>query len=405
MPKDMGASERSERWQRGEPREQREWWERWEQRTQVWAVGVMADEIGQVKETQLKRSFFAVLAGFLVFFVLVGIVWALRGLLSPVLVGFLLSYIANPVVNWTERRWGWPRLLTVSLLLMVIGAIIIATVVWLAPLALEQISQLFANLPDYIDRLFEVLHRGGAVSEKIRRQLLEVAKEPQKVLPVLVRGAARGVGIFATAVGRVVYWGIYVVLMLVFFVTLTSRMPAIKAWCRQFLPSSHREEILNTVQKISDAAGVFLRARLIIAAVMAVVLSAGWAVTGVPYWFLFGVTTAILNIIPYAASVGWVGVLIINGLGADSLHSLFYALLWPTLVYGFAQFLDGWVLSPWLEGGLLRLHPVVVLFAILAGGAVAGALGMVMAIPLAAAWQICFADVIKPRLIEWANTH
>ena len=158
------------------------------------------------------------------------------------------------------------------------------------------------------------------------------------------------------------------------------------------------------MQKISDAAGVFLRASDYCGG------DGGGPVGGVG-----GDGGAVLVSVrcddgdPEHHSVcgvgGLGGVLIINGLGADSLHSLFYALLWPTLVYGFAQFLDGWVLSPWLEGGLLRLHPVVVLFAILAGGAVAGALGMVMAIPLAAAWQICFADVIKPRLIEWANTH
>jgi len=365
----------------------------------------MAEEIGNVKETELRRSFFAVLAGFLAFFFVILLVWTLRGLLSPVLVGFVLAYVATPVVNWTERRWRWPRLFTVSLLIIVIGVVIAAAAVWLVPLALEQISQFLTSLPDYIDRLFQLLHSGGAVSEKIRMQLLETAKQPQKVLPMLLSGAARGVGIFASAVGRVVYWVIYVILMLVFFATLTSRMPRIKAWCRQFLPSSHRREILTTVQKISDAAGVFLRARLIIAAVLAVVLSVGWALTGVPYWFVLGVTTAILNIIPYAAAVGWAAVLVSSGLGAESMGHLFYALLWPTLVYGFAQFLDGWVLSPWLEGGFLHIHPVVVLLAVLAGGAVAGALGMIAAIPLVAAWQICFSDVIKPRLIDWANSH
>lgn len=354
---------------------------------------------------ELRRSFFAVLAGFLALFAIVAIIWVLRGLLSPVLVGLLFAYIANPFVNWTERCWRWPRLVTVLLVVVMIMAIILAAAVWLAPLAITQISQLFEMLPDYIDRLSRVLHTGGGLSEEVRERLSEAAENPERLVPVLLSGAARGVGIFATALGRLTYVGIYITLLVVFFIAFSVRLPQIKAWCRQFLPHSHREEVLTTVQKISDAAGVFLRARLIIAGIVGVLLSVGWAFADVPYWFVFAMATAVLNIVPYASVVGWLAVLLINGLSVDSLGEVFYALLWPTVVYTVVQFLDGWVLSPWLEGGLLRIHPVVVLFAVLAGGAVAGVLGMLMAIPLVAAWQICFTDVIKPRLIDWAGEH
>jgi predicted PurR-regulated permease PerM len=365
----------------------------------------MVDDIGRVEETQLKRSFFAVLAGFLAFFFLILLVWILRGLLSPVLVGFVLAYVASPVVDWAERRLRWPRMVTALFLLLVFLGVIVGAIVWVVPLALGQISQFFTSLPNYIDRVSRVIHRGGTVSEEIRSRLTEIAANPERVLPVLLRGAARGVGIFATAVGLVTYTGIYITLMLVFFVVLAVRLPRIRAWFRQFVPYSHREEVLTTIRKISDAAGVFLRARLLISFIVGVVLTVGWAVADVPFWLVAGVATGVLNIIPYASIAGWLAVLLISGLGADAMGDVFYALLWPSIVYWLAQILDNWVLTPWLEGGMLRIHPVVVLFAILAGGAIAGILGMLVAIPLVAAWQICFSDVIRPRLVHWAETH
>jgi len=364
----------------------------------------MADADKRVgTEGALRRSFFAVLAGFLFFFMLVGLVWVVRGLLSPVLVGFFLAYICNPVVNWAQGRWRVPRLLTASLLLLIFVAVLAAIAIWLAPLAVEQISQFVQQWPNYLDRVLRFVER-GAPAEEIREQVSEAAGQPEKVLPMVLGGVRTGFGIFTTTVSMLTYMTIYVTLVVIFFVTFCSRMPDIKSWCRQFLPHTHRDEILTTVQKISDAAGVFLRTRLMIAVLVAIVLSAGWAFAGVPYWFLLGCTTALLNIIPFAAAVGWIIVLIINSLSVDSMAGLLPALLWPTVVYAVAQFLDGWVFSPWLEGDQLHIHPVVVLFAVLAGGSIAGAFGMLLGIPVAAAWQIFFGDVVKPRLMHWASS-
>jgi len=364
----------------------------------------MSADIDRAKEKPLRRAFSAVLGGFLAFFALVAMAWLLRGLLSPVVVGFLLASVFNPLVNRAEERWHWPRLLTVSLLLLLSALVVAAVAVWLVPLALAQIGQFMERLPDYLDKLLRVFHR-GTLSEEIRTHLTEAAKKPDKVLPLLLRGAAKSVGIVAATFGALTYVGVYLMLLLVFFIAFSVHMAGIKAWCRQFLPRSHRDEILTTVHKISDAAGIYLRTRLVLVLIVGALFSAGWAIAGVPYWLLFGMAAGVLNIVPFAVVVAWLAVLLVSALGADSARALLYALLWPTVVYVVVQFLDGWVFSPLLQGGKLHIHPVIVLFAIVAGGAVAGILGMFIAIPLVAAWQICFADVIKPRLIDWADAH
>ncbi len=346
---------------------------------------------------------FVVIAGFLIFFALIALMWILRGLLSPILVGFLLAYVFDPVVDWTNRHWHWPRIVLVTLMLVILALIIIGLAVWLVPLAVEQIVQFVQNLPEYTEKILNTIGRGSTLDGGIREQIDAVAKNPGKLISMLLGAIGKSLGIFASTFGALTYIGVYILLVVLFFWAFSVHLPDIRNWFKQFLPPSHKDEILTTVCKISDAAGIFLRTRLLVALLLSICFTTGWAIAGVPFWFIFGVTAGFFNIIPFASGLVWLLVLLVNSLGADNMSVLFYALLWPTVVFAFVQFLDGWVFSPLLQGGKLKLHPVVVLFAVMAAGAVAGLLGMLVAIPLTAAWQITFRDVIKPRLAGWAQ--
>jgi predicted PurR-regulated permease PerM len=215
----------------------------------------------------------------------------------------------------------------------------------------------------------------------------------------------KSLGILIHTFSIATYIIIYIMLLLVFFVAFCLYMTPIKDWLRQFLPHSKREHIGELSCTIYKAAGTFFRTRLMIAFILSISFSVGWAIAGVPYWLLLGTATGILSIIPYAAALGWIAAMLFNVLETGSSSPLLYALLWPTLVYAVIQLVEGWLLTPWLQGGRLHIHPVVVLFAVLAGGTLAGLLGMLLAIPLTAAGQIVFSDIIKPKLTGWAKEH
>lgn len=366
----------------------------------------MEEKIDNKSSSALQWSFFSVLFGFTVFIGLLAFIWLLRDLLSPVFIGLLLAFIFHPIIDWTGRHLRWPALLTLSLLLLILVVIVSGLGIWLVPLVFNQIAEFMQNLPGYLEDLLQLLSGEPIkLGEDIRSRLSDFAGDPEKIIPLLLRGTVRSVGIFVDVFSVTSYVIIYILLLFVFIIAFSLHLSDIGNWAGQFLPRSRRERIINTLKKIYDAAGSFFRVRLLIALILGGLLSVGWLLAGVPYWLLLGLASGLLSIIPYAAALGWLTAILINALEAPSPEAVFYAIFWPTLVYFIVQIFEGWFLTPYLQGEKLHIHPVIVLFAVLAGGSLAGLLGMLLAIPFTAGWQIVFADLIKPRLLRWAEQH
>ncbi|HKK66752.1 MAG TPA: AI-2E family transporter, partial [Bacteroidales bacterium] len=202
------------------------------------------------------------------------------------------------------------------------------------------------------------------------------------------------------------YIVLYILLLLVFFITFSLYMPCFAQWASRFFPKSQRRHMLELLHKIHQTANAFLRTRLIVAATLSVLFSVGWAFADVPYWFLLGTISGILSIIPYAAGIGWFVALLFNILEAEpNTSAIFYSVLWPSVVYAAVQFMEGWFLTPYLQSEKLDIHPVTVLFVVLAGGVLGGILGMLIAIPLTAAFKIVYNDVIESKLLKWADNN
>jgi predicted PurR-regulated permease PerM len=161
---------------------------------------------------------------------------------------------------------------------------------------------------------------------------------------------------------------------------------------------------------MDDAFGEFFRGRLLIAVVFGVLLSAGWYLTGVPYWFFLGMLTGLLNIVPYLALVTWPIAIalkyvdtLMTGPGQEA--GFMDIVVWPSAVYAIIQFLDGWVLTPWIQSGKTELSAVTIVLVVFIGEVVAGIWGMLFAIPVAACIKILANEIFLPRLRMWALTH
>ncbi len=365
-------------------------------------MGEMTDD---KKSAALEGSLFKVLSGFLILFMSLAFVWLLKDLLAPVFMGFLLAMLFIPIIDWMQQHWNMPPWLSITLVLLILALTISGLTIWLLPLVYEQISDFLKNLPDNIDRLFQaVFHEELTFNEDINRKISEAAQNPEKIVPTLLKGSIKSLAILVHTFSAATYIIIYTMLLLAFFVGFCLNMSRIKGWLWQFLPHSQREHIGLLSYNIYEAAATFFRTRLMIALILSISFSIGWAIAGVPYWLLLGIAAGILNIIPYASVLVWIAALLFNVLDAGN-TPLLYAVLWPTLVYWIVELTDGWLLTPWLQGGKLHIHPLMVLFAVFAGAALGGLLGMLLAIPITAAAQIVFSDVIKPRLTDWAREH
>ena len=147
----------------------------------------------------------------------------------------------------------------------------------------------------------------------------------------------------------------------------------------------------------------FIRGRLTIAFIQSIVFSVGYWVIGVPAPVLLGVAVAVLSIVPYAALVGIpVSILL---LWLESRTGIRGSLLWtlgaPVIFYFIGQALDDYVWTPLIQGKSTGMDTPTILFATLAGGALMGVYGLLLAIPLAACIKILLQEIFWPRFQDW----
>lgn len=208
-----------------------------------------------------------------------------------------------------------------------------------------------------------------------------------------------GVGLVGTAVGFTSYLALAAVIVTFCFFFFSWKFDAILAWFRPFIPAQSRKHTLAMLAKMDTAVSSFVRGRLIQSLIMTAVLTLGWWIVDVPYWFLLGVLTGLLNVVPFLPAVGGLLAVVLAVMtalanGGDFTWGL---LLWPTLVFVVAQSLDGYVVEPVVQGKATNLDPLSVMLVVLVGGSLAGLLGMLLAIPLAACVKILMQELVLPK--------
>ncbi|MEX0745930.1 MAG: AI-2E family transporter [Phycisphaeraceae bacterium] len=360
---------------------------------------------------------------------LLALLYAVRSVLLPVLVGLALAYTVNPLARWLHQRWRVPRTVTAVGVMAAVAGIVLGLLLYLVPKMLEQAGVLIFNVPRYVRELAE--HFEVDLEELISRiegRASELLAADDGNVDVAAVGAMVwqwldvGLGVIGTTIGMASYLVIAAVVVCFCFFFFLWKFDAIVSWFVPFVPATHRERTLDIVRQMDWSVSAFIRGRLIQAIVVAVVLSVGWWLAGVPYWLLLGVGSGLLNLIPYAAVVGWpiaVGLAWLDSLtggaaaeattavnGAiaegDAVFDLWSVLVWPSAVYLLAQGLDGWVIEPLVQGQATNLDPLTVLLAVLLGGSLMGLLGLMIAIPLAACLKILAKEVVLPQLRTWA---
>lgn len=208
------------------------------------------------------------------------------------------------------------------------------------------------------------------------------------------------VGLVGTAVSFTSYIALGTVIVVFTFFFFSWKFDAILAWFEPFIPAQSRDHTLAILHKMDLAVSSFVRGRLIQSLVMTGVLTLGWWIGGVPFWFLLGIITGALNVVPFLPAVGAaVAILLTVCSPADPDIGFVWSwglLLWPAGVFVLAQTLDGYVIEPIVQGKATNLDPLSVMLAVLVGGTLAGVLGMLLAIPLAACIKILMQEMVLP---------
>jgi predicted PurR-regulated permease PerM len=315
------------------------------------------------------------------------VIW-LIGLLAPVLTPFvlaaLLGWLGDPLVDRIERA-GYSRNIGVIVVFGAMILLLLLALLLLLPLLQRQLVTLIDSLPHYRDWFV-----GVALPWLERKTGLELIDwlDPQRLIAVLRTHWEQAGGAAATLLGylsrsgfALLGWLANIVLLpvLTFFFLrdwdhMIERIAAL-------VPRDHAETVSRLALASSEVLGGFLRGQLLVMLILGVLYGAGlWAV-GLDLGILIGVIAGVLTFVPY---LGPATVIVLGGTAALIQFGDWQHVLGVALVFGGGQVIESAWLTPKLVGGRIGLHPVAVIFAVLAGGQLFGFLGMLLALPVAA---------------------
>ncbi len=311
-----------------------------------------------------------------------GLVYLLAPILMPFVVGFLLAYLGNPLVERLSR-WKLPRVLSVTIVFAGITLIFLILIGILVPLIRDQLIYLNTKMPDFvkwintqaipwIQKTFQVdlMHFDvEAFTTMLTNSWQEAGSVAGQVIARIAQGGMAIVGTLAS---------IALIPVVAFYLMLDWQR--LMASFYELLPRQMEGNVRTIAGEIDDVLSAFFRGQFIVMICLSLVYGLGLKVVGLDIAVIVGLIAGLGSIIPY---FGFTIGIVIATIAAIFQFQDFLPVVWVWTVFGIGQIIEGWVLIPYLVGNKVGLHPVAVIFAILAGGQLFGFFGMLLAIPAA----------------------
>ena len=332
------------------------------------------------------------LVGFVLIGLTIWLVFDLRRFFAPVFIAFVLAYLVEPVVEAVKNKIGLPRWIPALLFTLALVGGTALLITWVGPVLAEQVTMLSSKVPGYVSTLearygFHV----GSLNDHLMGFAQGIKDNPTETLSPVLTGTSQAVGLLGMIVATTLEVLLSTLLVPIFFFLFVWHFDRIRGTVRSVIPGGHGMRTRRILHRMNEAVSGFIRGRLLIAAITAVGFASGWAWTDVPYSLLLGLITGVLTIVPYLSLVGWPIALFVKYLDVVSsagVPNWFDVIVWPSLVFILVAFLEGWVLTPWIQSRTMEMGALTVLLAVLIGGAIGGVLGLLIAIPITACAQI-----------------
>lgn len=306
------------------------------------------------------------------------LVWLLAPVLMPFAVAAMLAYLSDPLADRLERL-GLGRTLAVSIVFVVLILAIAAALLLLVPLIARQIENLVQNFPRYLEWgrdtalpwLQAKLHLDPKAfdTDRLVDQIKEHIGSIGTVLGTISRSSV-----------SVVAWLTNLVLIPVVWFYLLRDWDRLVAWVDRMLPRSVQPTVEHLARESDSVLGAFVRGQLLVMLALAIYYGVALTLVGISVGPLIGMVAGLLSFVPYLGFITGFAAAIIASLVQ---HGDWAHLLMVAGVFVVGQLLEGYVLVPRLVGEKIGLHPVAVIFAVLAGGYLFGFLGVLLALPAA----------------------
>lgn len=315
--------------------------------------------------------------------VLIAIIWLLSGILLPFVAGMALAYLLDPIAHRAERLGIGRGLSALIIVVVVIVALVIAVMI-AAPLIADQFVAFMDKLPGYFSRLQRL------ISDPSRPWLAKTfgghLSDPGTSVSSLVAQASGYIGTFLSSLwsgGRAVFSALSLLIItpVVAFYLLCD-WGAVVETVDGWIPLPYRDTVRGLARDIDNAIAGFVRGQAVICLILAAFYAIGLTLTGLDSGFLIGLMTGFLSFIPYVGCL--TGFLIASVVAIAQFWPQWMPVAMVVGVFVIGQALEGYVLSPNLVGAKVGLHPVWMMFALIAFGYLFGFVGLLIAIPLAA---------------------
>ncbi|UFH48342.1 AI-2E family transporter [Pseudomonas sp. KNUC1026] len=327
------------------------------------------------------------------FLLLCAFLYLLHPILTPFLVAMVLAYLADPLVDRLEA-WGLSRTLGVVVVFLGFTLVFALGLVVLIPMLARQVVRLYELAPQMLDWLQQSalpwvqaklgLGEGFWKFDKIKAAISSHMGQTGDVVGlVLQRATASSLALFG--------WLANLVLIPVVGFYLLRDWDVMMAKIRSLLPRQREKQIVGLAGECHEVLGAFVRGQLLVMLALGGIYAGGLMLTGLELGLLVGVIAGLASIVPYMGFITGIGVAMIAGLFQYGLDPLHLSLIAGVFVVG--QALEGMVLTPLLVGDRIGLHPVAVIFAVLAGGELFGFTGILLALPVAAVIMVLIRHV------------
>jgi len=337
--------------------------------------------------------FWSLLAALVIF-----LLWRVSEILLPFFAGMAIAYLLDPLVDLLERR-RFPRWLGTTVVTVGFFSMAALFLLLLFPLFYSQFLELVAKLPQMVTVLRDRL---DPMLATVQLQLGMAPDEVQSVRDAASAQATKALQWGAGMIGSVLTGGLAVVnLLSLLFITPVVAFYMLRDWDRmvaridEWLPRASRDLIRHQFTEVDRILAGFARGQALLCLILGGFYAVALSAAGLDFGFVIGVATGVLSFIPYVGTL------------TGAVLSIGFAILqydtWTAVaiiggIFLFGQIVEGNVLQPLLVGDRVGLHPVWVIFALLAGGTLMGFVGVLVAIPVAATLGVLIRFVLSSYL-------
>ena len=311
---------------------------------------------------------------------------ALMSVLIPFLIAIVFAYLADPVVAFIEKR-KVSRTTSVIIVFTIFSCIMTILLLLLVPLITEQIISLINQLPIYTkwvqETLIPQLQDKLQVADIISKE--DIAKALNNSIATLSKIISNILSSVSSSSLALASFAANIALLPVLTFYLMRDWDSLIAKINMLVPRRFTKKTNQLIKECDEMLGSFLKGQLLVMISLGITYGLGLSIFGIEYGLLIGLISGLVSFIPY---LGFAVGIILASIATWFQYSDWSYLFITWAVFGFGQMLESFILTPKLVGDKLGMHPIAVIFALMAGGNLFGFSGILLALPCCAVLMV-----------------